>query len=57
MESPGKWLVVPRPATTNETLLNGEAIAARTPIKDGDILAVGREAKGIVKLPLTIRVG
>jgi len=57
MESPGKWLVVPRPATTNETLLNGKAIAARTPIKDGDILAVGREAKGIVKLPLTIRIG
>jgi len=55
--TPGTWVVIPRPATTNETLLNGKAIAERTPINDGDILAVGREAKGIVKLPMTIRVG
>jgi len=57
MESPCNWMVVPRPTTTNETLLNGKAIMERTFIKDGDILAVGREAKGIVKLPLTIRIG
>jgi hypothetical protein len=51
----GNWLLVPRPGTTNETLLNGETVASPRPLRDGDVIAVGRAGKGIAKLPLTIR--
>ena len=50
-----RWQLVPVPGTANETLLNGEILVSPKPIKDGDVLAVGRKAKGITKLPLTIR--
>ena len=50
-----RWQVAPLPGTTNETLVNGEAVSAPRPLHDGDVLAVGRQAKGIVKLPLTVR--
>jgi serine/threonine protein kinase len=53
----GTWVVVPRPGTTNETLLNGAAITGPQPLHDGDVIAVGRAAKGIEKLPLTARPG
>jgi len=51
----GRWSVTPAPGTTNETLLNGEVLTAPRPLADGDVLAVGRKAKGIVKLPLRVR--
>jgi serine/threonine protein kinase len=51
----GRWQVAPLGATANETLLNGEVLAGPQPLSDGDVLAVGRKAKGIVKLPLTVR--
>jgi hypothetical protein len=51
----GTWQVVPVPGTTNETLLNGETLTAARPLRDGDVIAVGRAAKGIAKLPLTAR--
>lgn len=51
----GVWQIVPRAGTTNETLLNGEPIAAARPLHEGDVIAVGRAAKGIAKLPLTVR--
>jgi serine/threonine protein kinase len=51
----GRWQVVPMPGTANETLVNGEAVVAPRPLLDGDVLAVGRQAKGITKLPLTLR--
>ena len=50
-----RWQLVPVPGTANETLLNGEILVSPKPVKDGDVLAVGRKAKGITKLPLTIR--
>jgi hypothetical protein len=50
-----RWQVAPLPGTTNETLVNGEAVSAPRALHDGDVLAVGRQAKGIVKLPLTVR--
>jgi eukaryotic-like serine/threonine-protein kinase len=49
----GVWQVVPVPGTTNETLLNGAAITTPQPLQEGDVIAVGREARGIAKLPLT----
>jgi serine/threonine protein kinase len=53
----GGWQVVPRTGTTNETLLNGAALTSPQPLHDGDVIAVGRQAKGIEKLPLTVRPG
>jgi hypothetical protein len=51
----GRWQVAPLPGAVNETLVNGEALAAPRALREGDVLAVGRQAKGIVKLPLTVR--
>lgn len=51
----GAWQVTPVIGTTNETLLNGELIVAPRPLRDGDVIAVGRAAKGIARLPLTAR--
>jgi hypothetical protein len=51
----GAWQIIPGAGTTNETLVNGEPITAARPLNEGDVVAVGRAAKGIVKLPLTVR--
>ena len=53
----GQWIVTPAPGTVNETLLNGAPLTAPRPLNDGDVLAAGRSAKGISKLPLTARAG
>jgi eukaryotic-like serine/threonine-protein kinase len=53
----GAWQVVPGSATTNETLLNGMAITTPQVLQAGDVIAVGRAAKGIARLPLTVRPG
>lgn len=51
----GQWLLTPAPGTANETIVNGALLASSRPLKDGDVIAVGRIAKGITKLPLTAR--
>jgi serine/threonine protein kinase len=51
----GRWQVTPSAATANETLLNGDVLAAAQPLSEGDVLVVGRKAKGVTKLPLTVR--
>lgn len=51
----GTWRIVPVPGTTNETLLNGRAVTAPGTLHEGDVIAVGRAAKGIARLPLTVR--
>lgn len=53
----GAWQVNPQPGTTNETLLNGEAVTGARPLREGDVIAVGRAGKGIARLPLTVRGG
>ena len=50
-----QWMVSPVPGTINETLVNGKTITAPTPLRQGDLIAVGRQAKGVVKMPLTVR--
>ena len=45
----------PAPETVNETLLNGAPLTTPRTLNDGDVLAAGRSAKGISKLPLTAR--
>ena len=50
-----QWVVSPLPGTTNETLVNGQTLSAPRVIRQGDLIAVGRQAKGIVKMPLAAR--
>jgi len=52
----GRWLVTPAPATVNETLLNGTPLVTGHALREGDVIAAGRRAKGISKLPLTAHV-
>jgi hypothetical protein len=49
-----RWQIVPVPGAANETLLNGELLVAPQVLHEGDVIAVGRKAAGIVKLPLTV---
>ena len=57
LETKGKdWVVEHHPKAKNETLLNGKAVSSPTTLKNGDQLAVGREPKGIIKLPLKVRI-
>ena len=50
-----QWFLSPLPGTTNETLVNGQALTGPHGLRDGDLIAVGRIAKGVIKLPLTAR--
>ncbi|MGL6074901.1 MAG: FHA domain-containing serine/threonine-protein kinase [Fimbriiglobus sp.] len=50
------WFVAPIGETKNQTLLNGRHLTVRTRLKTGDVLAVGKESKGVVKLPLQVTV-
>ena len=49
-----RWQIIPVAGTANETLLNGEVLATPQPLHEGDVIAVGRKATGIVKLPITV---
>ena len=49
-----RWQIVPVAGAANETLLNGELLIAPQVLYEGDVIAVGRKAAGIVKLPLTV---
>jgi serine/threonine protein kinase len=51
----GQWIVRPAGATTNQTLVNGRALTGAHPLKAGDQIAVGNEAKKVAKLPLVVR--
>ena len=51
----GQWIVTPAPGTVNETLVNGAPLTSAFALSDGDILAAGRSAKGIHKMPLVAR--
>ena len=58
LETKGKdWVVEHHPKAKNETLLNGKALKGSERLKDDDELAVGRQSKGIIKLPLKVRIG
>ena len=50
-----QWVVSPLAGTANETLVNGQALTAPRALRHGDLIAVGRQAKGIIKMPLTAR--
>jgi len=48
------WRIIPNTNATNETLLNGRTITAPQAVNAGDVLSVGRESKGVIKLPLLV---
>jgi eukaryotic-like serine/threonine-protein kinase len=50
-----RWALRPVGPTTNETLVNGQTLTAPRLLAPGDVIAVGRQAKGVAKLPLTVR--
>ena len=51
----GRWTINPIHGTTNETLVNGKAVKGPQLLRHGDQIGVGRQAAGLVKLPLTAR--
>lgn len=50
-----QWIVLPVAGTTNETLINGQTLVGPHALMQGDQIAVGRQSKGLLKLPLTAR--
>jgi serine/threonine protein kinase len=50
-----QWVVSPVAGTTNETLVNGKTLTAPHALQHGDAIAVGRQEKGIAKMPLVVR--
>ncbi|WP_260596611.1 protein kinase domain-containing protein [Sphingomonas endolithica] len=51
----GEWMMTPVGTSTNQTLVNGRALTGARVLNSGDLVAVGNEAKGVAKLPLTAR--
>jgi hypothetical protein len=52
--SDGRWTVKSLGPTTNQTLVNGRALTTARVLSQGDLIAVGNEAKGVAKLPLSV---
>jgi hypothetical protein len=50
------WVVAHNAKAPNETLLNGKTVTGIKPLKDGDVLAVGKESDGIIRLPLKVQI-
>ena len=50
-----QWVISPVAGAANETLVNGKTLIAPQPLRQGDQVAVGRQAKGVMKMPLTAR--
>ncbi|HYP99008.1 MAG TPA: FHA domain-containing protein [Polyangiaceae bacterium] len=48
-----QWRISPIAGSVNETLLNGRALTEPRALFQGDVIAVGRQEKGLLKLPLT----
>ena len=50
-----EWIIAPVAGAANETLINGETLTVTRKLRQGDSIAVGRQSKGIVKMPLAVR--
>lgn len=50
-----EWFVEPCPNTPNDTMLNGELVAARTKVSVGDKIGLGKAASKKTVLELTVR--
>lgn len=47
-----EWTLTPVAGAVNDTLVNGQTLTAARTLRQGDLIAVGRQAKGVIKLPL-----
>jgi hypothetical protein len=56
-ETANAWILEPNTAAKNQTIVNDKAVTAPVTLSHGDVIGVGNEAKKIVKLPLTVRLG
>ena len=56
-DSEGFWQVIPDANAINDTMYNGKKITESARLEPGDQLAVGREEKGVIKMPLTVQQG
>jgi len=52
----GGWSVLHHERAVNETLLNGKAVKIKTRLQNGDILAIGRESKRAVRMPMLVKI-
>jgi len=50
-----QWTVSPVAGSVNDTLVNGRTLTGPRALEQGDVIAVGRQEKGVLKLPLTAR--
>jgi len=50
-----QWVVSPITGSVNDTLVNGKTLSGPRALVQGDVIAVGRQDKGVLKLPLTAR--
>jgi len=50
-----QWIISPLPDAINETLVNGVTLTTPRELRQGDSIAVGRQEKGLLKLPLVVR--
>lgn len=50
-----QWVVSPIAGTTNETLLNGRTLGSPSVLHQADVIAVGRQERGVSRMPLTVR--
>jgi len=51
-----EWVLQHHSDAKNQTLVNGDFNEGPVLLKAGDIVGVGNAAKGIVKLPMTVRL-
>ena len=51
------WFLIPKAGTENETMLNGKKVTDKKQLQAGDVIGVGREDKGIVKIPMKVSFG
>lgn len=49
------WFIEPMPGAQNQTLVNGKKLTGRVKLNLNDEVAVGKEERGVIKLPLKVR--
>ena len=52
----GLWLVEHVPGASNASYLDGKRIVGPTPIRDGQVIAVGNADGTVIKFPIRLRV-
>ena len=56
MPENGTWFIEPDLSAVNDTLVNGARLQGRLRLRDGDIVSIGRESRGLSLLPVRVRL-